>query len=144
MFFCECKVHGQRLFTQLFEAPFLAVKNGFDKSVVYLGVHIFEYCLGMTLSSTVQHVGTRDLRANLAHYLRAATNGHTIFITLDGLPVAQLSPIGQQANQTSLEALIASGLVLAPSNDEREMSAAAFELPAGLSSDRALREIRGR
>lgn len=100
--------------------------------------------MGMTLSSTVQHVGTRDLRANLAHYLRAATNGHTFFITLDGLPVAQLSPIGQQANQTSLEALIASGLVLAPSNEEREMSAAGFELPAGLSSDRALREIRGR
>ena len=98
----------------------------------------------MKLSSTVQQVGTRDLRANLAHYLRAASNGHTIFVTLDGLPMAQLCPISQQPNKTSLEALIASGLVLAPSNHDREISAAAFELPAGLSSDRALREIRGR
>ncbi len=98
----------------------------------------------MALSSTAQNVGTRDLRANLAHYLRAASNGHTIFVTLDGLPVAQLSPITQLAGETSLEALIASGLVLAPSNEDREMSTAKFELPAGLSSDRALREIRGR
>ena len=98
----------------------------------------------MTLSSTFQHVGTRDLRANLASYVRAASTGHTIFVTLDGLPVAQLSPITQQADAPSLESLIASGLVQAPINGDRDFLTSAFELPAGLSSDRALREIRGR
>ncbi|MDP7068522.1 MAG: type II toxin-antitoxin system prevent-host-death family antitoxin [Acidimicrobiales bacterium] len=98
----------------------------------------------MPLSTTVQHVGTRDLRTNLAHYLRAASAGHTIFVTLDGQPVAQLCPIREQADATSVEALISSGLVEAPNNSDRDMLVAPFELPGGLSSDRALREIRGR
>ena len=98
----------------------------------------------MGFSATVQHVGTRDLRAHLAHYLRAARAGHTIFVTLDGQPVAQLCPISEQADSTSVEALISSGLVQAPTNSDRKMSVAPFELPGGLSSDRALREIRGR
>lgn len=98
----------------------------------------------MTLSVTVQHVGTRDLRANLAHYLRAASSGHTIFVTLDGQPVAQLCPISNHADSTSVEALISSGLVQAPNNSDRNPSVAPLELPGGLSSDRVLREIRGR
>ena len=84
----------------------------------------------MNNSISVHHVGTRDLRANLAHHLRAAEAGHTIFVTVDGKVVAQLGPV--------------SGLVEAPSNSIRQGPQAVFDLPAGLSSERALREIRGR
>ncbi|HJL98403.1 MAG TPA: type II toxin-antitoxin system prevent-host-death family antitoxin [Acidimicrobiales bacterium] len=98
----------------------------------------------MSDSFSVHHVGTRDLRANLAHYLRAAEAGHTIFVTVDGKVVAQLGPVGNVAENPSVEALIASGLVEAPSNSNRQGPEVIFDLPAGLSSERALREIRGR
>lgn len=98
----------------------------------------------MNNSISVHHVGTRDLRANLAHHLRAAEAGHTIFVTVDGKVIAQLGPVGHADESLSIEALIASGLVEAPSNSKRQEPRAVFDLPAGLSSERALREIRGR
>ncbi|GEM_PF-156695 len=98
----------------------------------------------MTDSISIHHVGTRDLRAKLAHYLRAAEAGHTIFVTVDGKVIAQMGPVGQADQNPSVEALIASGLVEAPRNADRQGPEVTFDLPAGLSSDRALREIRGR
>ena len=98
----------------------------------------------MNNSISVHHVGTRDLRANLAHHLRAAEAGHTIFVTVDGKVVAQMGPVGDLDEKPSVEALIASGLVEAPSNSNKQVVEVIFDLPAGLSSERALREIRGR
>jgi len=98
----------------------------------------------MSDSISIHHVGTRDLRANLAHYLRSAEAGHTILVTVDGKLVAQLGPAGQVDENPSVDALIASGLVEAPTNSNRQRPKEIFDLPAGLSSDRALREIRGR
>ncbi len=95
-------------------------------------------------SAAASHVGTRELRANLASHLRTAAAGHTIFITVDGQVVAQLGPVGSGGHPDSIEALIATGLVVAPRRPDRKIEEMAFELPAGLSSDRALREIRGR
>tara|TARA_B100000965_G_scaffold337780_1_gene304724 strand:+ start:79 stop:375 length:297 start_codon:yes stop_codon:yes gene_type:complete len=98
----------------------------------------------MSDSISIHHVGTRDLRANLAHHLRSAEAGHTILVTIDGKLVAQLGPIEQVDENPSVDALIASGLVEAPTNSNRQRPKVIFDLPAGLSSDRALREIRGR
>ncbi|MBH29079.1 MAG: hypothetical protein CL520_02725 [Actinobacteria bacterium] len=95
-------------------------------------------------SNAVSHVGTRELRAHLASHLRTAAAGHTIFITLDGRVVAQLGPVGPSSESASIDALIATGLVIAPRKSDRKIEEMAVELPAGLSSDRALREIRGR
>ncbi|MCS5688534.1 MAG: hypothetical protein NZ659_07105 [Acidimicrobiales bacterium] len=95
-------------------------------------------------SNAVSHVGTRELRAHLASHLRTAAAGHTIFITLDGRVVAQLGPVGPSSDSASIDALIATGLVIAPRKSDRKIEEMAVELPAGLSSDRALREIRGR
>jgi prevent-host-death family protein len=41
----------------------------------------------------VTHVGTRELRANLAAHLRAAQAGHRVVVTVDGSPVAELGPV---------------------------------------------------
>ncbi len=98
----------------------------------------------MSDSISIHHVGTRDLRANLAHHLRSAEAGHTILVTIDGKLVAQLGPVEQVDENPSVDALIASGLVEAPTNSNRQRPNVIFDLPAGLSSDRALREIRGR
>ncbi len=98
----------------------------------------------MSDSISIHQVGTRDLRANLAHHLRSAEAGHTILVTIDGKLVAQLGPVEQVDENPSVDALIASGLVEAPTNSNRQRPNVIFDLPAGLSSDRALREIRGR
>ena len=90
------------------------------------------------------YVGTRELRASLARHLRAAAMGHTIFVTLDGQIVAQLGPVGSAGHPYSIEALISTGLGIAPRKSDRKIEEMAVELPAGLSSDGALREIRGR
>ena len=95
-------------------------------------------------SDSASHVGTRELRANLASHLRTAAAGHTIFVTLDGQVMAQLGPVGSGGHPVSLEALIAAGLVIAPRRPDRKIEEMTYELPAGLYSDRALREIRGR
>jgi len=98
----------------------------------------------MSEAISIHHVGTRDLRANLARHLRSAEAGHTILVTVDGKLVAQIGPVGLVNENPSVEALIASGLVEAPTNSDRQRPKVVFDLPAGLSSDRALREIRGR
>ena len=98
----------------------------------------------LTISSGNEQVGSRELRSSLAEYLRSAAAGHTIVVTVDGSPMAQLGPIGQSEPGLSIAPLIAAGLLEPPSRFDRQPSEATFDLPAGLSSERALREIRGR
>ena len=111
---------------------------------MYTCVHIIGFGVFMSDSISIHYVGTRDLRSNLAHYLRSAEAGHTILVTVDGKVVAQLGPVGQSNENPSVDALIASGLVEAPTNSKKQGPKVIYDLPAGLSSDCALREIRGR
>ena len=90
------------------------------------------------------HVGTRDLRANLAAHLRAAQSGHRVIVTVDGVPVAELGPVGGAHTPDSLEALVATGLLEAPGRTDRPDAPSPTPLPAGMSSERALTELRGR
>ena len=92
----------------------------------------------------VTHLGTRELRAHLASYLRAAQSGHRLVVTVDGVPVAELGPVGGAARRGSLDALVATGLLEAPRRTDRPEPPAATPLPAGLTSERALAELRGR
>lgn len=90
------------------------------------------------------HIGTRELRANLASYLRAAQSGHRVVVTVDGQPVAELGPVGGVAGRGSLDALVATGLIAAPHRTDRPSGPAPTPLPAGSTSERALMELRGR
>ncbi|MDG2112486.1 MAG: type II toxin-antitoxin system prevent-host-death family antitoxin [Actinomycetota bacterium] len=92
----------------------------------------------------ISHIGARDLRANLASHLRAAQAGHRVIVTVDGAPVAELGPVGGGGRHDSLEALVATGLLEAPRRTDRPAAPAATPLPAGLTSERALMELRGR
>ena len=93
----------------------------------------------------VHHIGARELRANLASHLRAAASGHRVIVTVDGRPVAELGPIGASTRGVdSIEALIATGLLEAPQRTDRPAAPPATPLPAGLTSDRVLTELRGR
>ncbi len=92
----------------------------------------------------VTHVGTRELRANLAAHLRAAQAGHRVVVTVDGSPVAELGPVGGSNRAGGLDALVATGLLEAPRRTDRPAAPAPTPLPAGMSSERALTELRGR
>ncbi len=99
---------------------------------------------GAQPSDTTPHVGVRELRANLAAHLRAAESGHRVIVTVDGVPAAELGPVGGTGAPDSLEALVATGLLEAPGRTDRPSAVEPTPLPAGMTSERALTELRGR
>ena len=66
-------------------------------------------------SARTQRVGVRELRQNLSVYLRRILDGERFEVTDRGVPVAVLTPLGQ--NLSPLERLIAEGRVKRPVGD---------------------------
>ena len=92
----------------------------------------------------VTQVGTRELRANLATSLRRAAAGERLVVTDGGRPVAQLGPVDAPAG-TTIEELVARGLVVAPRRRARNGSdaiAAPVDLYSGLRLDQIVRDLR--
>lgn len=91
----------------------------------------------------MRRLGIRELRATAAASVRQAATGERIVVTVDGRPVAQLGPLGTDEGHTSLDDLVAAGLVIAP----RRVGVARPTEPvpawAGARLDRLLRELRG-
>ncbi len=95
-------------------------------------------------SKTIAKVGTRDLRANLATALRRAAAGERLVVTDAGRPVAQLGPIDAPAG-TTIEELVARGLVVAPRRSARSASGALpipVDLFTGMRLDQVVRDLR--
>ncbi|MGY9072600.1 MAG: type II toxin-antitoxin system Phd/YefM family antitoxin [Acidimicrobiales bacterium] len=97
-----------------------------------------------SLDPQLPHIGTRDLRANLAGYLRGAEAGERVVVTIDGRPVAELGPVGGSGRAVSIDDLIGSGLIQPPRRPDRPSGPPPSPLPAGMTSDRLLIELRGR
>ncbi|HAN07350.1 MAG TPA: hypothetical protein DCP89_02500 [Acidimicrobiaceae bacterium] len=98
----------------------------------------------MESKKAAKSIGVREFRSNLASYLRDAYLGHRIVITSDGKKMAELGPISGGSLNNSLEALIATGLLEAPTQAIHEAQPASFQLPAGVNSQQILKELRGR
>lgn len=92
----------------------------------------------------VYEVGVRELRNNVSALLRRAGRGERIVVTVDGRPVAQLGPLEPDNDGLTLDDLVAAGLVEPPSRSSPAPPTPEFELPADVSVDRLLDEIRGR
>src|SRR3546814_822871 len=69
-------------------------------------------------SLSMEQIGARELRANLAAALRQAGAGERVVVTVDGRPVAQLGPL-EPSGTPSLAELAASGLVEPPRRPDR-------------------------
>jgi len=93
---------------------------------------------------SVERVGIRELRANLAALVDQAADGERVVITVNGRPVAQLGPLDPGPGTLSLEDLAARGLVVLPRRPDRPDPAATVEPWAGVRLDRLLSEVRGR
>ena len=102
--------------------------------VVYAGVRIRFGFVG--------EIGIRQLRGDVATYVRRAGAGEHVVVTVGGSPVAQLGPLGAVDGQVRLADLVARGLVLAPRRTGAFTPGEAVPVWSGSRLDRLLREIR--
>jgi prevent-host-death family protein len=92
----------------------------------------------------MDHLGVRDLRANLAAVVERAAAGERIVVTVAGRPVAQIGPLEPIGGDATLDDLAARGLLVLPRRPDRPDPAANLEPWAGVRLDRLLAEVRGR
>jgi len=97
----------------------------------------------MCYSRAVERIALRELRNQASRIVRRARAGERIVITVDGVPVAQIGPLTPETGDTTLQALVAQGRLLAPRSSEAPTPAAPLEVP-GVSSARVLDWLRDR
>ena len=98
----------------------------------------------MALSPFTPPVGIRDLRQNLAALVRRANSGERVLITVDGQPVAQLSPVSPEPTGVTLWDLASAGLIEPPNRHDRPTPPEPLPLPADVRAERLMEEVRGR
>jgi prevent-host-death family protein len=96
---------------------------------------------GATVAS-VERLGVRELRNQVAGALRRAEAGERIVITVDGRPVAQLGPLDPVGSRPSLADLAARGLLSLPHRNDRPPAAATARTWTGTRLDRSFDQIR--
>lgn len=95
------------------------------------------------LAPGAPRLGVRDLRADLATHVRRAGAGERVVVTVDGIPMAQLAPIGP-GTEPDLDSLAAAGLVRRPLRGDRPGSPRDLPLlPVDIDPDRVLADLRG-
>lgn len=82
-------------------------------------------------------MGVREFRENLTKALRRVRAGETIEITLDGIPVALVTPLPR----TPVERLIAEGAATPPTR--HELAGPRQPVVTGITASEALAEDRG-
>ena len=87
------------------------------------------------------HVGIRELRNRVAAVVRRAAAGDEIVVTVDGRPVARLSPLEPRGPAT-LDDLVAAGLVEPPGRSDRPPPPPPAMVPVDLDIDTVLDEVR--
>lgn len=87
-------------------------------------------------------VGIRELRAALATYVRRAQAGERVVVTVDGAPVAQVSPVGADFAGVAMGDLVARGAVHAPRRRSDFVPGDPVLLSSGARIDRALGQVR--
>ena len=88
----------------------------------------------------------RELRANMAAFLRRAQSGERVTVTVDGKPVATLGPVSADPSGVPLgitvDDLVARGTLLPPRRRGHLVPADPVTLWTGVRIDRAVGEVR--
>ena len=90
------------------------------------------------------HIGVRALRNQVSELVRRAERGERIVVTVDGKPMAQLGPLEPDAGGLTLQDLAAAGLIEPPRQSPDRSLPAPYPVPADVSLDRLIDQIRGR
>lgn len=91
---------------------------------------------------SLDRVGIRELRNQVAAVVRRAGSGERIVITVDGRPVAQLGPLSAPGRHT-LDDLVAAGLARAPRRTDRPHVPDPVDPPVDARARPVLDEMRG-
>ena len=98
----------------------------------------------LAIVRSMERLGVRDLRREVAAAVRRAGSGERIVITVDGRPVAQLGPLEPVDGQLTIEDLAARGQVVLARREDRPEPEFSMPLWAGTRLDQLVREVRGR
>ncbi|CAN5412043.1 hypothetical protein BH10ACT1_BH10ACT1_31250 [soil metagenome] len=94
--------------------------------------------------TSAERLGIRELRGRLASLVRRAGTGERIVITIAGRPVAQLGPVEAPSSRTTIDDLVARGLLEPARRGDRPADPEVLvDSWTGRRLDRALREVRG-
>ncbi len=88
-------------------------------------------------------VGVRELRGDLAGFVRRAQTGERIVVSVSGEPVATLAPIQGAPSGATIDDLIAVGLVVAPRRRGIFRHHAPVAVWMGTRIERVVRSLRG-
>ena len=90
----------------------------------------------------MERIGIRDLRNNTANAVRRARAGERIIVTVDGVPAAQLGPLGSDREPGTVNDLVSAGLLRPPR--AATAPSAPHPVAAPRSTDEVLAEHRDR
>lgn len=100
-------------------------------------------CTRVLRSGTVERVGIRELRNNVAAVVRRAGAGERIVVTVDGVPAAQIGPL-DAPTATTVDDLVAAGLACPPGRRDRPPAPHGEDAPVDVRPDSVLDDLRGR
>ena len=89
-------------------------------------------------------IGIRELRNQVAAVVRRASGGERLIVTVDGSPVAQLSPLEPDRDGVTLWDLAGAGLIEPPRRPDRPEPPVPLQVAADLRVDRLLAQVRTR
>lgn len=85
----------------------------------------------MTVATSSNRVGVRELSNNLSRHLQRVKDGGEIVVTERGRPIARVIPVDASTNR--LAELVAAGLVRPPRNTRRHVPRAPIEVEGNVS-----------
>ena len=98
----------------------------------------------MCYSPAMERIGVRELRIQASRVVRRARAGERMIITVDGVPAAEIGPVSVTQATSTIEGLIARGLVSPARVSGPPVPPAPVPAPSGRSSRDVLRELRER
>lgn len=101
-------------------------------------------CVHACYSPCVERVGIRELRNNVAAVVRRAAGGERLVVTVDGVPTAQLGPLGvASGGGLTIDDLVAAGMARPPGRRDRPRPPDGENVAVDVRPDRVLDELRG-
>lgn len=92
----------------------------------------------------MERIAIRELRNQASQVVRRARAGERLVITVDGVPAAEIGPVGPAERASSLQELIATGAVAVARVRTAARPAQPAPAPSGRSSLDVLRQLRER